>query len=88
MHCPVRVTVVAAYCCIEEDNFTVSCKCCLISSSLFEASAVGVPSFHWLQLQCNRSILSLHVPLYMFVIAVFAASQLLVVVVFSARNEF
>ena len=69
-------TVVAAYCCIEEDNCTVSCKCCLISSSLFEASAVGVPSLHWLQLQCNRSILSLHVPLCMFVIEQALCSQL------------
>ena len=62
-----RVTV-AAYRCIEEDNFTVNCKRCLISPSLFEASAVGVPSLRRLHLQCNSSILSL--PLYMFAVAV------------------
>ena len=43
VHCTDRVTV-AAYRCIEEDNFTVNCKRCLISPSLFEASAVGVLS--------------------------------------------
>ena len=42
---------------------TVNFKRCLISSSLFEASAVGVPFFHRFHLQCNCSILSL--PLYM-----------------------
>ena len=36
--------------------------------SLFEASAVGVPSLHRFRLQCNCSILS--VSLYMFVVAV------------------
>ena len=57
VHCTDRVTV-AAYRCIEEDNFTVNCKRCLISPWLFEASAVGV----------NCSILSL--PLYMFLVTV------------------
>ena len=66
VHCTDRVTV-AAYRCIE-DNFTVNCKRCLISPSLFEASAVCFPSLHRLHLQCNCSILSL--PLYMFVVAV------------------
>ena len=65
MHCTDRVTV-AAYRCIEEDNFTVNCKRCLISPSLFEASAIGVLSLHRLHLQCNCSILSL--PLYMFLV--------------------
>ena len=45
MHCTDRVTV-AAYRCIEEDNFTVNCKRCLTSPTLFEASAVGGPSLH------------------------------------------
>ena len=76
----------------KKTNFTVNCERSLISSSLLEASAVGVLSLHWLHLQCNCSILSL--PLYMFVVAVlttlpsfcFKASRLLVV--FSARDEF
>ena len=55
VHCTDRVTV-AAYRCIEEDNFTVNCKRCLISPSLFEASAVGGPSLHRLQLQCSCSL--------------------------------
>ena len=62
VHCTDRVTV-ASYRC-----FTVNCKRCLISPLLFEATAVGVPSLHRLHLQCNCSILSL--PLYMFVVAV------------------
>ena len=66
VHCTDRVTV-AAYRCIE-DNFTANCKRCLISPSLFEAWAVGVPSLHRLHLQCNCSILSL--PLYTFVVTV------------------
>ena len=41
MHYTDHVTV-AAYRCIEKDNFTVKCKRCLISPSLFEAWAVGV----------------------------------------------
>ena len=52
VHYTDRVTV-AAYRCIEEYNFTVNCKRCLISPSLFEASAVGVLSLHRLYLQCN-----------------------------------
>ena len=47
---------------------TVNFKRCLISSSLFEGSEVGVFSLHRFHLQCNRSILSM--PLYMFVVAV------------------
>ena len=67
VHCTDRVTV-AVYRCIEEDNFTVNCKRCRISPSLFKAWAVGVPSLHRLHLQCNCSILLL--PLYKFVVAV------------------
>ena len=67
VHCTDRVTV-AAYRCIEEDNFIVNCKRCLIFPLLFEAWAVGVSSLHQLHLQCNCSILSL--PLYMFVVTV------------------
>ena len=67
MHCTDRATV-AAYRCIEADNFIVNCKRCLISPSLFEASVVGVLSLHRLHLQCNCRILSL--PLYMFVVTV------------------
>ena len=47
---------------------TANFKRCLISSSLFEASEVGVFSLHRFHLQCNRSILSM--PLYMFLVAV------------------
>ena len=41
---------VAAYRRIEEDNFTVNCKRCLISSLLFEVLAVGLPSLQQLHL--------------------------------------
>ena len=70
----------------------------LISLSLFEASAVGVPSLHRFRLQCNCNVLSL--PLFMFVVAVFddvafavlsnvlSPLRFLVVVVFFARDEF
>ena len=64
-----KCIILAAYCCIEEDNF--DCKLLGLPdpvSSLLEASAVGVPSLHRFRLQCNCSILSL--PLYTFVVAV------------------
>ena len=53
VHCTDRVTV-AAYRCVEVDNYTVNCKRCLIST--FETSAVGAPSLSRLHLQCNCSI--------------------------------
>ena len=47
VHCTDRVTV-AAYRCIEEGNCTAELsKRCLIFPSLFEASAVGVPSIQF-----------------------------------------
>ena len=67
VHCTDHVTL-AVYRCIEEDNFDCKFQVCLISSSLFETSAVGVPTCHRFRLQCNFSILLL--PLYMFVVTV------------------
>ena len=64
VRCTDRVTV-AAYRCVEVDNYTVNCKRCLIST--FEASAVGAPSLSRPHLQCNCSIISL--PLYILVVA-------------------
>ena len=60
------------FCCLslrsKKITLTVNFKGCLIFSSLSEASAVGVPSLHRFRLQCNCSILSL--PLSMFVVTV------------------
>ena len=54
VHYKDRVTV-AAY----HFDCNVNLKRCLIFSTLFEGSAVGVPSLHRFHLQCNYSIFSL-----------------------------
>ena len=62
---------------------TLTFKRCLIFSTLFEGSAVGVPSLHRFHLQCNCSIFSLF--LYMLVVAVLTAFSR-VSVIFAGRE--
>ena len=88
MHCTNRVT--------SKMILTVKFKCCLISSLLFEASAFGVPSLH--RFVCSVIVVfcrSVHVcgrcdddVAFAILSDVLSASRFVVVVVFSARDEF
>ena len=79
MHCTDRVTL-AAYRCIEEDNF--DCKLQALPDLLIAFWRVCTRCSHSpVCLQCNCSILSL--PLYMFVVAVLTTLPLLCSAMFS-----